>query len=314
MATIRKRGPYQWAVQIRRKGYPPQNKTFTTKAEADAWAAMTESEMARGVWISRGEAEDTTLEEALDRYENEILPGKKGAEPERSVIRTWRALKLAKRALASIRSTDVAAARDEWLKLYKPATVLRRLAVLSHLFSIARKEWGMESLSNPVELVRKPQANNARTRRIADVEQTIGGSSDEADQGRGADEGELERIVAATGSTLLPSIIWLAVETAMRRGRSLTCVGSTLTSSVASPTCRQPRTAAPATYPYRPRRSPCCKPCATSVPIGTPGLRGVCSASAAMQSRGRSSALSRGHGSSTSRSGATHSSGRTSAF
>ena len=54
MATIRKRGPYQWAVQIRRKGYPPQNKTFTTKAEADAWAAMTESEMARGVWISRG--------------------------------------------------------------------------------------------------------------------------------------------------------------------------------------------------------------------------------------------------------------------
>ena len=39
MATIRKRGPYQWAVQIRRKGYPPQNKTFTTKAEADAWAA-----------------------------------------------------------------------------------------------------------------------------------------------------------------------------------------------------------------------------------------------------------------------------------
>lgn len=90
---------------------------------------MTESEMARGVWISRGEAEDTTLEEALDRYENEILPGKKGTEPEGSVIRTWRALTLAKRALASIRSTDVAAARDEWLKLYKPATVLRRLGV-----------------------------------------------------------------------------------------------------------------------------------------------------------------------------------------
>ena len=115
MATIRKRGPYQWAVQIRRKGYPPQNKTFTTKAEADAWAAMTESEMARGVWISRGEAEDTTLEEALDRYENEILPGKKGAEPERSVIRTWRALKLAKRALASIRSTDVSGNRAAFL-------------------------------------------------------------------------------------------------------------------------------------------------------------------------------------------------------
>jgi integrase len=219
MATIRKRGPYQWEVQIRRKGYPAQSKTFNTKVEADAWAAMIESEMARGVWISRSESEETTLEEALERYENEILPAKKGAEPERSVIRTWKTLKLGKRVLASIRSADVAAVRDEWLKLYKPATVLRRLAILSHLFSIARKEWGMESLSNPVELVRKPQPNNARTRRIAVVEQAAEGSATEVgDSDRRADGGELERVVAASGSALLPSIVCVAVETAMRRG------------------------------------------------------------------------------------------------
>ncbi|PWK31907.1 site-specific integrase [Cupriavidus plantarum] len=218
MATIRKRGPFQWEAQIRRKGYPPQSKTFNTKGQADAWAAMIESEMARGVWISRSESEATTLQEALDRYENEILPGKKGAEPERSVLRSWRSLKLAKRGLASIRSTDIAAERDSWLKLYKPATVLRRLAVLSHLFSIARKESGMESLSNPVELVRKPQPNNARTRRIADADALTIEVSEERGQERGSEEGELERIVAATGSALLPSIIWLAVETAMRRG------------------------------------------------------------------------------------------------
>ncbi|MFP3607564.1 site-specific integrase, partial [Paraburkholderia sp. SIMBA_053] len=70
-------------------------------------------------------------------------------------------------SLATIRSADVARLRDQWLKDYKPATVLRRMAVLSHVFNIARKEWGMESISNPVELVRKPQPNNARTRRIA---------------------------------------------------------------------------------------------------------------------------------------------------
>ncbi|SOE59062.1 Phage integrase family protein [Burkholderia sp. YR290] len=219
MPTIRKRGQYQWEAQVRRRGYPAQSKTFTTRAEADAWASMIESEMSRGVWVSRSEAEATTLYEALNRYEEEISLSKKGAAQELSVLKTCKAAYLAKRPLATIRGADIAKLRDEWLKDYKPATVLRRLAVLSHVFNIARKEWGMVSLSNPVELVRKPQPNNARTRRIA-----INHASDRAANGdasesqRGAQNGELERIAKASGSTLLPSIIWLAVETAMRRG------------------------------------------------------------------------------------------------
>lgn len=219
MASIRKRGQYQWEAQVRRRGYPAQSKTFNTKAEAEAWAKMIESEMSRGVWVSRSEAEATTLYEALTRYEKEISPAKKGAAQESSVLKTCRAVDLAKRPLAAIRSADVAKLRDEWLKDYKPATVLRRLAILSHVFNIARKEWGMESLSNPVELVRKPQPNNARTRRIAAGDPAADAPSvDDAESDRGAQDGELERVVAASGSALLPSIIWLAVETAMRRG------------------------------------------------------------------------------------------------
>ena len=49
MATIRKRGNYQWEAQIRKRGFPSQTKTFNTKVEAEAWAKMIESEMARGV-------------------------------------------------------------------------------------------------------------------------------------------------------------------------------------------------------------------------------------------------------------------------
>lgn len=223
MASIRKRGQYQWEAQVRRRGYPAQSKTFNTKAEAEAWANMIESEMSRGAWVSRSEAEATTLYEALTRYEEEISPAKKGAAQESSILKICKAIDLAKRPLAAIRSTDVAKLRDEWLKDYKPATVLRRLAVLSHAFNIARKEWGMESLSNPVELVRKPQPNNARTRRIATVDHsadTLG--SDDPESERGAQDGELERVVAASGSAVLPSIIWLAVETAMRRGEIVT--------------------------------------------------------------------------------------------
>ncbi len=77
MATIRKRGNYQWEAQIRKRGFPSQTKTFNTKVEAEAWAKMIESEMARGVWLSRSEAESTTLYEALTRYEKEIVPDKK---------------------------------------------------------------------------------------------------------------------------------------------------------------------------------------------------------------------------------------------
>jgi integrase len=219
MAAINKRGPHQWRAQIRKTGFPPQSKTFTTKAEAEAWVQMTESEMTRGVWVSRGEAESTTLDEALKRYELEITPGKKTANGEKSFVRILRATSLAKRSLASIRSTDVAQLRDAWLKDgYAPATVVRRLALLSHVFSIARKEWGMEGLSNPIEVVRKPQLNDARTRRIAEAcpeWDTTDGAKAEGE--RTAQDGELERIIAASGSTLLPAVITLAVETAMRR-------------------------------------------------------------------------------------------------
>ncbi|MBT2791934.1 integrase [Paraburkholderia strydomiana] len=219
MPTIRKRGPYQWEAQVRRRGYPAQSKTFTTKAEAEAWAGMIESEMSRGVWVSRSEAEATTLYEALRRYEEEISLSKRGAAQELSVLKTCKAVDLAKRPLATIRSADIAKLRDEWLKDYKPATVLRRLAVLSHVFSIARKEWGMDSLSNPIELIRKPRPNNARTRRIAvNTTSVRTDSREESESNRGAEDGELERVAKASGSALLPSIIWLAVETAMRRG------------------------------------------------------------------------------------------------
>ncbi|MGY0635137.1 site-specific integrase [Luteimonas sp. A478] len=169
---------------------------------------MIESEMARGVWLSRSEAESTTLLELLDRYEKEVVPAKKGRVQEISVLGAWRETDLAKRTVAHIRGVDLAQLRDHWLRSYEPATVVRRLSVLSHLFNVARREWGMESLANPVSLIRKPTLNNSRTRRIAAIA---------ARDGNG-DATELDMVVAATGSRVLPAIIRLAVESAMRRG------------------------------------------------------------------------------------------------
>lgn len=215
MASFRKRGELQWQARINRKGFPAQVKTLPTRAEAEAWARQVESEIDRGVFVSRVEAEATSLSEAFERYEREISALKKGAVQERSVIVIWKATDLARRSLAAVRGADVAKLRDEWLKTHKSATVLRRLAVLSHVFTIARKEWGMEGLLNPVELIRKPQVSNARTRRIVTLapDATIGAPSTERFL-----DGEVERILAATGSDILPAIVHLAIETAMRRG------------------------------------------------------------------------------------------------
>lgn len=38
MATILKRGQYQFQATIRRKNHPSQSKTFVTKRDAAAWA------------------------------------------------------------------------------------------------------------------------------------------------------------------------------------------------------------------------------------------------------------------------------------
>ncbi|EAY57563.1 MAG: putative phage integrase [Leptospirillum sp. Group II 'C75'] len=84
MADIRKRGPYQWQVRVRKKGYPSQTRTFNTKAEAEAWAATTGSEMTRGIFVSRKEAESTTLSEAIDRYIAEVIPTKKQQRREKN--------------------------------------------------------------------------------------------------------------------------------------------------------------------------------------------------------------------------------------
>lgn len=49
------------AVQIRRHGHPPKYKAFTNRPDAEAWARQIESEMDRGIFVSRVEAEKINL-------------------------------------------------------------------------------------------------------------------------------------------------------------------------------------------------------------------------------------------------------------
>ena len=162
MATYRKRGQFQWQVIIRKRGFPPQSKTFETKSEAQAWAGQVESEMTRGVYVSLGEAEHTTFADALERYWNEVASTKRHPKQERQRINRWKANTLAQRYIATLRGSEFARYRDERRAAGRAENTIRlELALVSHLFEIARKEWGMEGLHNPLKNIRKPSGVDA---------------------------------------------------------------------------------------------------------------------------------------------------------
>ena len=167
MATFLKRGDLQWQAKIRRKGFSSQTKTFNTRADAGSWARQLENEMDRGVFLLRKEAGNTTLTEALDRYESEVSSLKKGYPQKRKRIRQWKSHPLAKRFLATLRSSDFAKYRDDRLKSVSLTTVRLELAIISHLFEVSRKEWGMEGILNPVKSILLPKPSEDRDRRIS---------------------------------------------------------------------------------------------------------------------------------------------------
>lgn len=78
MATVREKGPAQWHVQVRRKGWPTQTKTFTTKKDAEAWARAVESQMDRGNFVDRTPADRATLKAVLERYLTEVTDKRPG--------------------------------------------------------------------------------------------------------------------------------------------------------------------------------------------------------------------------------------------
>lgn len=215
MATFQQREGGRWQVKIRRNGYPVQSRTFARKADAEAWARQTESEIDRGVFVSRAEAERTTLSEALERYEMEVTPRKKGAEQEKYRIRALLELPLARRTLAGVRGVEVARLRDDELaRGLAPSTVVKHLALLSHLFETARKEWGIE-VDNPVRKISKPKIDNARERRLSEEEMRYllaalddPGVSVKTRRGNRRNE-------------WTPTIVRWAIETAMRQGEIL---------------------------------------------------------------------------------------------
>ena len=153
---------------IRKRGWPATIKTFRTKRDAQDWARRTEDEMVRGVYIDRAGSDRLLLTHALDRYLQEVSSTKK-ATTSNAEHHKAKALKesLGAYSLAAITSDLVAKYRDERLAIGKSNNTVRlELALLSHLFTIAIKEWRVGLFYNPVANIRKPAPGKGRDRRL----------------------------------------------------------------------------------------------------------------------------------------------------
>ena len=216
MASFRKRGPYQYQATVRRTGYPVQIKTFTEKREAEAWALDVESQMVRGLFVCRAECEKTTLKQLLLRYEKEVTPSHKGRESESRRLLSLSRHALAERFLDTLGVRDFAAYRDARLKVRKPATVVREMALFARVFEVARREWGI-AVSNPLAELSRPIVRNERTRRLSQTEEDALMVELEG-QERG-DHGCLEP--GGVRNVWIKPIVQMALETACRRSELL---------------------------------------------------------------------------------------------
>ncbi|MFY2090299.1 tyrosine-type recombinase/integrase [Achromobacter xylosoxidans] len=159
MASYRKRGD-KWRAEVY-KNNVRDSQTFDTKREAVEWATRRESELAAA---KSGKVIRKTLAFVMQRYADEISPGKDGGdwEVKRIVAFLRDERTLASGVMQDINATDLAELRDRRLKRVKPASVLREIALWRAIWTQARRgEWRYVD-HDPWKEVTKPKEGPPR--------------------------------------------------------------------------------------------------------------------------------------------------------
>jgi integrase len=212
MATIVRRpgknGQHVYRVQIRRKGAPPLSATFTKLSDARKWIHITEAAIFEGRHLPTTEAKRHTLADLIDRYRRDILPHKSAASIRKQTQQLlWWRMHLGYSIVADITPALLAEYRDKlaWGESSprSSATVSLYLAALSHVFTIAVKEWQWLD-DSPMRKVSKPRKPRGRVRFLGDEERH-----------------SLLEACQASRNPYLYTIVVLALATGARRGELL---------------------------------------------------------------------------------------------
>ena len=187
-------------VRVRRKGHKTQCASFKRKADAELWAADVERRLKLGTLIE----DDIRLADLIERYGREVSPTKRSAYNEPYRLKVLLQSPIAQVMLRNLSPQHVAQFRDERLTQVSCGTCRRDLNLLSHVLTIADREWGYTLITNPVSRIRKPPDSRPRDRRLR--------------------AGEEQRLLAACRQIIHPQwepLVTLAIETGMRRGELL---------------------------------------------------------------------------------------------
>lgn len=139
--------------------------TFDTKAAALKWETEQRVVLSSGLRVSV----TTTCADAFRRYELQVSRTKRGHRWEAARLAAMAESSLGPITMAELNSSHIAAWRDERLRTVQGGTVTREMNLLSHVFSVARKEWQWVR-TNPTSDVARPRAKPHRDRRITQDE------------------------------------------------------------------------------------------------------------------------------------------------
>lgn len=214
MATISKRksqeGKISFQVKIRLKGHPTESATFSRLTDAKIWVQQTETAIREGRYFKAREGLKHSLAELLERYVSEILPRKSPRDTNQvRQVRWWKdrlghlLIANVTPALVSESAEDLSKGLTHYKTPRSPATVNRYLAVLSHAFTIAVREWEWAE-DNPVLKVSKRKEPRGRVRYL--------------------EEDERERLLIACQKSIQPLLfpaVILSLGTGARQGEIL---------------------------------------------------------------------------------------------
>jgi integrase len=195
MAYIRRRKG-SWQTVIRVQGYPPITKTFKTKIDAQRYSRDLENKLFREKH-DIAKKKFPIMRDALIRYRDEVTVHKRSKEMETKLIKYILSEGFVNYAINLVDRSLIAQYRDRALRSLKSSSVNRRLAIISHLFTICKKEW-VYDVANPVLSIRRPTNPEPRDRRFT--------------------QQELDKIFTCNRTNPhMKFIIRLALETGMRR-------------------------------------------------------------------------------------------------
>lgn len=180
MANIEKRvaqnGDISYRVKVRLAGFPTETATFARITDAKRWAQETETRIRDGRYFKTAAAKKHTLAETIDRYIKNVLPNKPKSINDQTPQLNWWKEQLGQYALANISPALLSECRDKLAgeitvrsTKRSPATVNRYMAALSHVFSVATKEWGWTE-DNPFAKVTKMKEPRGRVRFLSESE------------------------------------------------------------------------------------------------------------------------------------------------